>query len=242
MGTAVLAFALTVNGAAQIRGMGVTQTDRAAANTAAGSAAAAGSLAFRNGGTFWDPNRPVSHPGFVQGFPRHHHGGFAFAGPVYYGGYLPYGYAYDPGYYTGYIPGSFDSATSAGYPYPPGYAPPLNYYPPAPNSFSSSSSASSPAAASSGQNNAPEPAPRADSTAPSSHGVAKANNSEESTDPTVLVFRDGHKQRVDNYAIMGPTLFVLSGSHARIAIAELDIPATVQLNEERGVDFHVPQR
>ena len=36
---------------------------------------------------------------------------------------------------------------------------------------------------------------------------------EQVSEPTVLVFRDGHKQEVENYAIMGPTLFVLSGRH-----------------------------
>jgi hypothetical protein len=66
--------------------------------------------------------------------------------------------------------------------------------------------------------------------------------SDQFTDPTVLVFRDGHQQEVANYAIMGSTLFVLSGPRSRIPIAQLDIPATEQVNQSRGVDFHVPEK
>jgi hypothetical protein len=66
--------------------------------------------------------------------------------------------------------------------------------------------------------------------------------SDEFAEPTVLVFRDGHRQEVASYAIMGSTLFVLSGPRLRIPIAELDIPATERVNQSRGVDFHVPEK
>src|SRR5262249_32651254 len=61
--------------------------------------------------------------------------------------------------------------------------------------------------------------------------------------PTVLVFRDKRTQEVNNYAIVGQTLWVLTEQRARkIALAELDLPATAKLNDERGVDFRVPDQ
>ena len=59
-------------------------------------------------------------------------------------------------------------------------------------------------------------------------------------DPTVLVFRDGHKQEVNNYAIMGQTLYVFDARTQRIALSDLDVPATIKANENRGVEFHLP--
>jgi hypothetical protein len=58
---------------------------------------------------------------------------------------------------------------------------------------------------------------------------------------TVLVFRDGTRKEVKNYAIMGKELIVLgSGSLRRIQIAELDLPATQKENDVRGLDFRLP--
>jgi hypothetical protein len=58
---------------------------------------------------------------------------------------------------------------------------------------------------------------------------------------TVLVFRDQHKQEVQNYAIVGHTLWDFAPQHTRkIALADLDIPATVKANDDRGVTFRVP--
>jgi hypothetical protein len=55
---------------------------------------------------------------------------------------------------------------------------------------------------------------------------------------TVLVFRDGRKQEVANYAIAGQTLWILSEKAAqKIALSELDIARTKAENEERGVEF-----
>ena len=59
-------------------------------------------------------------------------------------------------------------------------------------------------------------------------------------DPTVLVFRDGHHQEVTNYAIMGQTVYVFDTHTQKIALTDLDVAATVKLNDDRGVDFHVP--
>lgn len=58
---------------------------------------------------------------------------------------------------------------------------------------------------------------------------------------TVLVFKDGHQQEVGNYAIVGPTLYDLSNGRTRkVALAELDLKATVKQNDQRGVDFELP--
>ncbi len=59
-------------------------------------------------------------------------------------------------------------------------------------------------------------------------------------DATVLVFRDGHQQEVNNYAIMGQTIYVFDNRTQKIALTDLDVAATVKLNDDRGVDFHVP--
>ena len=59
-------------------------------------------------------------------------------------------------------------------------------------------------------------------------------------DPTVLVFRDGHKQEVTNYAIVGQTVYVFDKRTQKIAITDLDVAATIKLNDDRGVEFHMP--
>jgi hypothetical protein len=59
--------------------------------------------------------------------------------------------------------------------------------------------------------------------------------------PTLLVFRDGHKLEVGNYAIVGATLFDLTPGHPRrVALADLDLEATRQQNDDRGVIFQLP--
>lgn len=58
---------------------------------------------------------------------------------------------------------------------------------------------------------------------------------------TVLIFRDGHRMEVSDYAIVGETLFDLTpGEYQKISLAELDLPATQQQNDNRGVDFKLP--
>jgi hypothetical protein len=60
--------------------------------------------------------------------------------------------------------------------------------------------------------------------------------------PTILVFRDGHKQEVRNYAIVGQMLwdFSTKGTH-KIPLADLDVDNTRKLNDERGVEFVLPK-
>lgn len=60
-------------------------------------------------------------------------------------------------------------------------------------------------------------------------------------EPTLLVFKDGRKLEVGNYAIVGATLFDLTPGHPRkIALADLDLEATTKQNEDRGIIFRLP--
>jgi hypothetical protein len=63
----------------------------------------------------------------------------------------------------------------------------------------------------------------------------------EAAPATVLVFRDQHKQEVQNYAIVGQMLWVFAPERTqKIPLSELDLPATTKANDDRGVDFHIP--
>jgi len=57
---------------------------------------------------------------------------------------------------------------------------------------------------------------------------------------TTLVFRDGHQQQVTNYAIMGQTLYIFDTRPQKIGLGDLDIPATIKLNDDSGIEFHLP--
>jgi hypothetical protein len=64
--------------------------------------------------------------------------------------------------------------------------------------------------------------------------------------PTVLVYRDGHSEEVTSYSIIGASIYTKSdywsnGAWTRtIQIADLDIPATLKQNQQRGVKFDLP--
>lgn len=58
---------------------------------------------------------------------------------------------------------------------------------------------------------------------------------------TVLIFKDGRKAEVENYAIVGETLFEFTnGLTHKVQLADLDLPATQKANDDRGVEFHAP--
>ena len=59
-------------------------------------------------------------------------------------------------------------------------------------------------------------------------------------DPTELVFRNGHHEEVNSYAIMGDALYVFDKGREKIALDDLDIPATQKANDDRGVQFRLP--
>jgi hypothetical protein len=64
--------------------------------------------------------------------------------------------------------------------------------------------------------------------------------------PAVLVYRDGHTEELSSYSIIGGSIHTKSnywttGTWTRtIPVADLDVPATLQQNEKRGVNFELP--
>ncbi|MGH9539039.1 MAG: hypothetical protein ACRD3H_14025 [Terriglobales bacterium] len=68
-----------------------------------------------------------------------------------------------------------------------------------------------------------------------------AENKSEPSTPTILVFRDKHTQEVQNYAVVGGTLWIFNEQRAtKLPLSWLDIEATSKVNDERGVNFRVP--
>lgn len=61
--------------------------------------------------------------------------------------------------------------------------------------------------------------------------------------PTVLVFRNGTRTEIQNYAIVGKALYTFAPHRTKkILISDLNVPATISANEKRGVEFHMPPR
>lgn len=64
--------------------------------------------------------------------------------------------------------------------------------------------------------------------------------------PAVLVFRDGHREEINSYTIVGGAVYTSNGYGdggswtKKVPIAELDVPATLELNRERGTNFSFP--
>ncbi len=59
---------------------------------------------------------------------------------------------------------------------------------------------------------------------------------------TVLIYRDGRRVEVHNYAIVGQTLWTFNERVAtKVPLDQLDLDATRKANAERGIDFVVPQ-
>ena len=66
-------------------------------------------------------------------------------------------------------------------------------------------------------------------------------SAEENVPSTILVFRDGHRSEVSNYAIVGQTLWVFTQQRARkIPVSDLDVEATKKVNAGRGVEVPLP--
>jgi len=89
---------------------------------------------------------------------------------------------------------------------------------------------------------APAHGPARDSSAQvSSDEPDESQANPEPLDPTTLVFKDGHKLEVENYAILGQTLYDMTPGHRRrVPLKELDLEATRRENDEHGVTFQLP--
>jgi hypothetical protein len=77
--------------------------------------------------------------------------------------------------------------------------------------------------------------------APAEPSYSKPDPPEPPQIPTTLVFKDGHQLEIENYAIVSQTLYDLTPGHSRkIALSDLDLPATEKQNDDRGVTFQLP--
>jgi hypothetical protein len=60
--------------------------------------------------------------------------------------------------------------------------------------------------------------------------------------PTILIFRDGRRMEIQDYAIADQTLWVfMERGFTRIPVADLDLEATRDVNAPRGVRFPLPK-
>ena len=171
----------------------------------------------------------------IPNFGYQYHGSHFNKGSYRGRGYRGGGYGYSLPYYYPYYPVG-DSAY--GYDYVGNGSPDLYSGPPlGPNDQTQHIVVEQPPARPYTQN-LPEPeayaTPKPPAPAPAAQYEVKPG------EPIVLVFRIGRQQEVTNYAIMGDTLYVFDQSRRKIALAELDIPATVKANDDRGMEFRVP--
>ncbi len=89
----------------------------------------------------------------------------------------------------------------------------------------------------------PAPYPVSQYTAPPAASLTVPSSAEPASDQpqTLLVFKDGHQIEVSNYAIVGSMLYDLTPGHSRkVPLADLNLGATTQQNDDRGIDFALP--
>ncbi len=65
--------------------------------------------------------------------------------------------------------------------------------------------------------------------------------------PSVLIYRDGHREEIPDYAIVGGVIYAHKGIAGegesgmnRIQVSALDVPATIKANRDQGVKFTLP--
>ncbi len=194
-----------------------------------GSGFAGGGLRFGGGfrGPGFFPNR-----GFVPG--RFYRPRFAYGYPWWSYGYVGGYYSY-PGYYGDWYPSTIENDSA--------YAAPPAYYAP-------------PTAYNDQGNQQQEQINRLQDQVdrlrnederdiryvPRPPEAPRPQASAEPQAATVLVFHDKHTQEVHNYAVVGQTLWIFNEQRAtKLPLASLDIPATTKANDDRGIDFRVPE-
>ncbi len=69
-----------------------------------------------------------------------------------------------------------------------------------------------------------------------------ASGPDREQEPTLLVFKNGHRLEIRNFVIAGDTVIVLSPEYRKVPLSDLDLPATVKENDDRGIDFRVPSQ
>jgi len=66
-------------------------------------------------------------------------------------------------------------------------------------------------------------------------------SAEEKAATTILVFRDGRRSEVQNFAIVDQTIWVFPAQRARkVPVSDLDVEATRKANADRSVEFRFP--
>jgi hypothetical protein len=167
-------------------------------------------------------NIPYRNPAFPNRYNNRRGNG--------YGGY-GYGYGYAVPYYYGYGDDSSYYGSGGG-PYLYSDAPQQGQAPPVQQTLHIIVDSAPPRSA--------PPDDIADPPAERAAAVAALPESKPGV-PTLLVFRDGHKQEVTNYAIMGQTVYIFDNRTKKISLADLDVPATIKANDDQGVEFEVPK-
>ena len=130
-------------------------------------------------------------------------------------------YAYGPGYYD---PGFYGDGGS-------GYAAPAQSYSPDYSGYGGGGYS---------------PAPVQQSVVPENESYRQAYRGMQqppvaNDDPVTLIYKDGRPpEQIRNYILSRTTLFVPDERHREIAVADLDLDATVKVNRAAGVDFQLP--
>lgn len=71
--------------------------------------------------------------------------------------------------------------------------------------------------------------------------AAESDTSTAQRPPVVLIYKDGHQRELENFAIVGQYVYDISGfTSQKIALADLNLTATVKANEDRGIEFTLP--
>src|SRR5215472_513084 len=87
-----------------------------------------------------------------------------------------------------------------------------------------------------------KPAPaRHDPPAPARHTATDPKPEADDSPATVFIFKDGRKIETRNYAVMGTTLYDLSGPGVKkVQLTDLDTAATIKANDDRGITVKLP--
>lgn len=175
---------------------------------------------------------------------RHHHDryGYGYSGYGYgygYGRDAPYYYV-DPSAYSSYSTDSSYMGMGAGYEYlQPSANVTVEPDPPAPTIYERRPS-TRPYARDEARYDDSYGGPAADAVAKPATRSSNLGVGEQ--DATTLVFADGHKMDVHNYAIVGSNLFNFDGTGPfKVKLSELNLGATEKLNEDNGVEFKLPK-
>lgn len=77
-------------------------------------------------------------------------------------------------------------------------------------------------------------------------GTQVSNSAASAPQPAVIVYRDGHREQIPQYAITGGMIY-LHGNYwengywtKTVPLSALDLNATIQANQQRGVTFILP--